>query len=163
MSRVVTVFGSKGGREVLTLVVLVILAALWAVVLVPPLLLSRTARVRTSDSIGDFNYRLDVLGRTNGTRRVRAASLPPVGRAARRRRDVLRGLLIAVAGSGLLALATNTGVVWALFGLTVLALGAFFGLWAYARQLHNERAAKVHPMRRHPSYQARERRLAASS
>jgi len=47
-------------------VVLVILAALWAVVLLPPLLRSRAERV--NDSIGDFNYRLDVLGRTNGVR-----------------------------------------------------------------------------------------------
>ena len=44
--------------------VLIILAALWAVVLVPPLLRSRSQR--TADSIVDFNYKLDVLGRTNG-------------------------------------------------------------------------------------------------
>ena len=37
---VVSVFENKGGREALTLVVLVILAALWAVVLLPPLLRS---------------------------------------------------------------------------------------------------------------------------
>jgi hypothetical protein len=48
----------------LTLPVLIILAALWAVVLVPPLLRSRSQR--TADSIVDFNYKLDVLGRTNG-------------------------------------------------------------------------------------------------
>ena len=44
--------------------VLIILAVLWAVVLVPPLLRSR--RQRTADSIVDFNYTLDLLGRTNG-------------------------------------------------------------------------------------------------
>jgi hypothetical protein len=48
----------------LTLPVLIILAVLWAVVLVPPLLRSR--RQRTADSIVDFNYTLDLLGRTNG-------------------------------------------------------------------------------------------------
>jgi len=48
----------------LTLPVLIILAVLWAVVLVPPLLRSRSQR--TADSIVDFNYTLDLLGRTNG-------------------------------------------------------------------------------------------------
>jgi hypothetical protein len=132
---------------------LVILAALWAVVLVPPLLRSRTARSRSSDSIGDFNSRLDLLRRTNGAPGMPMSARPAVGRAARRRRDVLRGLLIAVVGSGLLAIATSAAIVWAFFVLAVLALAAFFGLWAYARQLQLERAAKVHPMRRHPSYQ----------
>jgi hypothetical protein len=37
---------------------------LWAVVLLPPLLRSRTQH--TADSIVDFNFKLDVLGRTNG-------------------------------------------------------------------------------------------------
>ena len=50
----------RGGREVLTLPVLIILAVLWAVVLMPPLLRSRSQR--TADSIVDFNYKLDVLG-----------------------------------------------------------------------------------------------------
>jgi hypothetical protein len=48
----------------LTLPVLIILAVLWAVVLVPPLLRSRGQR--TADSIVDFNRKLDVLGQTNG-------------------------------------------------------------------------------------------------
>jgi hypothetical protein len=135
----------------LTFVVLVILAALWAVVLLPPLLRSRSER--STDSIGDFNYRLGVLGRTNGARHARSMSTPVAGRAARRRRDVLRALLIAVGVTGLLALATNARMVWALHALADLVLLAFFGLWAWARSLAAERAAKVHPMRRHPSYQ----------
>ena len=44
--------------------VLIILAVLWAAVLIPPLLRSRSQR--TADSIVDFNYTLDLLGRTNG-------------------------------------------------------------------------------------------------
>ena len=44
--------------------VLIILAVLWAVVLIPPLLRSRSQR--TADSIVDFNYTLNLLGRTNG-------------------------------------------------------------------------------------------------
>ena len=50
--------------------VLIILAVLWAVVLVPPVLRARSQR--SADSIVDFNYKLDVLGRTGGNRRRRA-------------------------------------------------------------------------------------------
>ena len=49
-------------------------AWLWAVVLLPPMLLSRAERA--NDSIGDFNYRLDVLGRTNGALRVQIPQDP---------------------------------------------------------------------------------------
>jgi len=58
--------------------VLFILAVLWAVVLVPPLLRSRSQR--SADSIVDFNYKLDVLGKTNGhleIENVSAASQRP--------------------------------------------------------------------------------------
>jgi hypothetical protein len=132
----------------LTLVVLVILAALWAVVLLPPLLRSRTER--TTDSIGDFNFRLNVLGRTNGAvgfRATRSGAGPE--RAAKRRRDVIRVLLIAVGVSGLLALATNSAFVWAVNVLADIALAAFFGLWAWARSVQADRALKVRPIPAH--------------
>jgi hypothetical protein len=63
----------------LTLPVLIILAVLWAVVLLPPLLRSRSQR--SADSIVDFNYKLDMLGQTNGNRRSfrRRAALPDPG------------------------------------------------------------------------------------
>ena len=128
----------------MTLLVLVILAVLWAVVLLPPLLRSRTGR--TTDSIGDFNHRLGVLGRTNGAVKQNTASglpRPRVGGAAKRRRDVLRVLLFAVGVSGLLGLATGASLVWAVFGVSALALVAFFGLWVYSRSVAAE-ATKVH-------------------
>jgi hypothetical protein len=128
----------------LTLVVLVILAALWAVVLLPPLLRSRTER--TSDSIGDFNFRLDALGRTNGALHFQAMRSNPGERAAKRRRDVTRVLLIAVGVSGLLALATNLAPVWALNVLADIALLGFFSLWAWARSVQADRALKVRPI-----------------
>jgi hypothetical protein len=128
----------------LTLVVLVILAALWAVVLLPPLLRSRTER--TNDSIGDFNYRLDVLGKTNGALRVDTMRAVPGQRSAKRRRDVMRALIIAVGVTGLLALATNLSLLWALNVVADLSLLAFFGLWVYARQLQLERTRKVRHM-----------------
>ena len=59
--------------------VLIILAVLWAVVLLPPLLRSRSQR--SADSIVDFNYKLDMLGQTNGNRRGfrRRAAVPNAG------------------------------------------------------------------------------------
>ncbi len=128
--------------------VLVILAALWAVVLLPPLLRSRAERA--NDSIGDFNHRLDVLGRTNGALRATGAQarVSSGARAAKRRRDVLRTLLAVVGGFGLLAIATKSVIVWALFIVSALAFGAFCALWAYARSLQMERTVKVRAMQR---------------
>ena len=87
------------------MLVLVILAALWAVVLVAAACCeSRTER--SNDSIGDFNYRLDVLGHTNGTvtrrrRRVSAPACRPRRRVMRRSADVLRRSAAGVAATSL--------------------------------------------------------------
>jgi hypothetical protein len=125
-------------------VVFVILAALWVVVLLPPLLRSRT--VRSNDSIGDFNNRLDMLGRTNGALRPDAMRVPPAARLAKRRRDVARVLLLSAIGTGLLAVATNLPLMWALNLLADLALVGFFGLLVWIRSVQNERALKVRTM-----------------
>jgi hypothetical protein len=143
-------------------VVLVILAALWAVVLLPPMLRSRAERA--NDSIGDFNYRLDVLGRTNGALRVQGARprVSPGQRAAKRRRDVLRTFLATVGGLGLLAMATHATIAWALFFVSVIAFGAFGALWAWARSLQMDRAAKVRSMQHQPAPEWAFRRAASS-
>ena len=143
--------------------VLVILAALWAVVLLPPLLRSRAERA--NDSIGDFNYRLDVLGRTNGGLNAPGARprVSPGQRAAKSRRDVLRAVLAAVGGLGLLAMATNAGIVWALFLVSALVFGAFGALWAWARSVQVERMLKVRSMQRPPAHDWVLRRAASSS
>ena len=142
--------------------VLFILAVLWAVVLVPPFLRSRSQH--TADSIVDFNYKLDVLGRTNGHLEIENVSsgvtappsperflLPAIQasaaqRSARRRRDVLRGLTGAVTVSLLLAAATHAPIAW---GVQILVdgLGAtYLALWAWLRTLEVERTAKVRYM-----------------
>jgi len=146
----------------LTLVVLVILAALWAVVLLPPMLRSRAERA--NDSIGDFNYRLDVLGRTNGALRATGAQprVSPGRRAAKRRRDVLRTLLAVVGGFGLLAMATQATIAWVLFLVSALAFAAFGALWAWARSIQMERATKVRSMQRQPAPDWVLRRAASS-
>jgi hypothetical protein len=159
----------------LTLPVLIILAALWAVVLVPPLLRSRSQR--TADSIVDFNYKLDVLGRTNGNLdlpqtvpspappaysrdplpaaapRVAPAPAPLVvgrpgaaERSAKRRRDLVRGFSLAIIISLLLATATRSPAAWALQMVVDLLAGIYALLWAYARSAQAERAEKVRYM-----------------
>jgi len=64
----------------LTLVVLLVLAVLWAVVLLPPLLRSRMTSTRSVDSIGEFNYKLGVLSRTGSSATPSAMLAPPVVR-----------------------------------------------------------------------------------
>lgn len=148
--------------------VLIILAVLWGVVLVPPLLRSRSQR--TADSIVDFNYKLDVLGRTNGNRRSlrRRAPQPPdalqvplparsgvagpvpasgaAQRSAKRRRDVFRGLALAVSCTFLLAISVHSSLAWALQIFVDLFAVAYVALWAWARSVQAERADKVRYM-----------------
>jgi hypothetical protein len=153
--------GTKAVERLLThVLVLAILAVLWAIVLLPPLLRSRTGRA--NDSIGDFNHRLDLLGRTNGAVGSPAVASSPRRRALKRRRDVTRVLLSAAGLTGVLALASNMALMWALHVVVDLALIGFFALWTWARSVQAERALKV---RRIPARAARDLALrrAASS
>jgi hypothetical protein len=175
----------------LTLVVLLVLAALWGVVLLPPLLRSRSTRSVSSDSIGEFNYKLGVLSQTNGTapaarpsRRSRmqrplpvTASRPlPHGarttnapysmsaayRAAKRRADIVRGLVIAVALTMGLAYLTGSPLVWGVQLLADACLVAFLGLWAWARNLQSDRAQTVRYLPRRHAPELAFRRTASS-
>ena len=148
--------------------VLFILAVLWAVVLVPPLLRSRSQH--SADSIVDFNYKLDVLGRTNGnlddagadagilSARMAPSPLPSALRAsaaqrsALRRRDVLRALTMSIAATLVLAAVTRTGAAWALQILVDVLVATYLALWVWLRTLQVERTEKVHymPERRAP-------------
>jgi hypothetical protein len=134
----------------LTLVVLVILAACWAVVLVPPLLRARTER--STDPITDFNFRLGVLGRTNGS--LDMARSPKVResrttRATQRRRLVLQILAGGVAVTLLTAYVTEAPIFWALQVVADLLLVTFLALWAYVRSLRMEHAVKVREIPQH--------------
>jgi len=149
--------------------VLFILAVLWAVVLVPPLIRNRSQR--TADSIVDFNYKLDVLGRTNGnldevepagailSARMAPSPLPlaisasAAQRSARRRREIVRSLMVAVTISLLLAAITHAAAAWGLQIFVDVAAATYFGLWAWARTAQVERAEKVRymPERRAPA------------
>lgn len=143
--------------------VLALLVAAWVVVLAPPLLKSR-GNPRSGDSIGDFNYRLGVLGRANGTGtgpavgrtgQLPALSAPqsplyaPAPRlsaaqsSARRRRDCFTVLGGAAAITFLLAVASGSGAVWKLQILADVMLGAYAALYMWYRQAAAERLAKV--------------------
>jgi hypothetical protein len=126
--------------------------------------LLRSRAERANDSIGDFNHRLDVLGRTNGQLRVPGAQtrVAPGERAAKRRRDVLRTLLAVVGGLALVAVATHMMIAWALFFASALALAAFCGLWAWARSVQMERAMKVHTLHQRRAPELALRRAATS-
>jgi hypothetical protein len=75
---------------------------------------------------------------------------------------VLRVLLIAVGATGLLALATNFMLLWALFVISVTALLAFFGLWAWSRSIAAEQMVKVQRMPPHRPREVPLRRAASS-
>ncbi len=136
------------------MLVLVILAVVWAAVLVPPFVRNRRDG-RPDNSVLSFRAQLSTLERaTPGTTLRPYAS---VGRPApaprtsaavkRRRRDVLVGLGGATAFSLLLALAFGG----ALLTLFFLATASAFGLYVYAlRQMQMralERQAKVRTLR----------------
>ena len=152
--------------------VLLVLAALWAVVLVPPVLRSRSQR--SADSIGDFAHRLGVLRRTNGSggssvvagpRRppeVHAFGGSPTGavfgaaavarrrEAARRRQNVLAALVVGAAVSLVGAVLGGDPSLWVLHLLVDAALVAYGGLLAYYRRVAmSAPRAPVHELHRH--------------
>lgn len=136
------------------MLVLVILAVVWAAVLVPPFVRNRRDG-RPDNSVLSFRAQLSTLERaTPGTTLrpyaspTRPASAPRASAAVkRRRRDVLVGLAGATAFSLLLVLAFGGAVLTLLF----LATASAFGLYVYAlRQMQMraiERQAKVRTLR----------------
>ena len=131
---------------------LVILAGVWAAVLVPPILKSRREG-RPGSSVTMFRAQLSTLERATPGSRLSAVPTYAVPRspvapldARRRRRDVLMGLLGGSAVTLLLAVAFG-GFFTFLFVLTA----GLCGVYVYAlRQIHlrsMERAVKVRPLR----------------
>ena len=158
----------------MAIVVLLILAVLWAVVLVPPLVRSRIQQ--SGDSIDDFNYRLGVLSRTNGTvpampdPRSPAAfaprpvtdTTPSLSPAAKRRRDVLTVLAAAVAATFILASVSGASILWAVQVLSDVLLIAYVGLLAWFRSLSVERDRTVRYLPHHAPAELALRRTASS-
>jgi hypothetical protein len=163
---------------VTTVLVLVILAAIWAAVLVPPYLQNRR-ETRPGDSIASFRSQLSVLERTTPSGRASAASrldLPrydsrraPVGagqvrrpvqqpsqiamrraEVRRRRRDVFLTLLGAVGVTFVLALALG-GSVWMLHVLVDVVFAGYVGLLVKIQQEAVEKDEKVRYLQTAPA------------
>ena len=145
--------------------VLLILAVIWAAVLVPPMLRAR-AESSPVDSIGAFRRQLSVLQRTapapaTGAHRI-APYFPPAGvqppapvartaeralrisrsRARQRRRQIFLGLAAAVPVSAAGALVSG-GIAWIMPVLVSALLITYVGLLVRARNLAAEREMKV--------------------
>lgn len=128
--------------------VLLILAALWAAVLVPPLLRARADRVTP---VGDFASRLDVLGRAVPSTRPRRsvshnayavglARVPGVmSPTQRRRRDVLVVLGTVTGVVFLLALFTRSALTLLVLVLMLGVSGAYIGMLVQIRRREQER------------------------
>ena len=152
------------------MLVLVILAAIWAAVLLPPYLQNRR-ETRPGDSIATFRTQLSVLERaTPGGRSASLARLdvgryeppryvPPAARRAagrpapsqaamrraevrRRRRDVFLTLLGAVGVTFLLAVVLG-GSVWMLHLVVDVAFLAYVGMLVSLQQQAAEKDEKV--------------------
>lgn len=126
---------------------LIVLAGVWAVVLVPPYVRKRSAR--TSDSIVSFHQHLSTLSRTHGgepvaTRSAATGGVSPAARnsARQRRRDVLFLLGGAVVVTLLLAVALGGLAVWLHLGADAL-LGGYIYLLVQMRKTDALRSGKV--------------------
>lgn len=146
----------------MTLLVLIILAVIWAAVLLPPYLQNRSEN-RPADSISTFQRQLSVLERRSagapaGTARpplrpvvpgyaathaarIQAARMSRA-EARRRRRDVLF-TLVGAAGLTLLLAVLLGGSVWLLHLAVDAALGGFVYLLYQQNQRALERQHKV--------------------
>ena len=149
---------------------LLILAVVWAAVLVPPWLRSR-ADARPADSIGAFRHRLHVLERTGpiGSRRApmvpsrpevagyapamrRTAGAAPRSpmvatsaraRTQRRRRDIFVGLLAAMVTSLVLGFVPSLRILWVVHLLVDAMFVAYVALLVHMRNQAAERDMKV--------------------
>ncbi len=145
---------------------LLILAIVWAVVLIPPWLRNR-ADARPADSISAFRHRLSVLERTGpiGARRmpmissrpdvsgfvparrpaVRSAmaAYPARARTQRRRRDIFVGMLAAMVASLVLGFIPALRILWVVHLLVDCMFVTYVALLVHMRNQAAEREMKV--------------------
>ena len=146
--------------------VLLLLGAIWAAFLLPPLLRARSEH-RPHGSIVDFRRQLNVLGRTTpvspslGLRPSQPATRPAMGltppaayapvtrpsrrasTAAKRRRDVFFGLLALMAGSLVLSFVPAFGFLLVVHLVLDVLFVAYVAALVYLRNLAAEREMKV--------------------
>lgn len=138
----------------MSLVVLLILAVVWAVFLIPQVVRARAEKT-PADSIGAFRTQLSVLERATpapwgrptpaATARFAPIPAPRTGRStvAKRRRDVVFALLIAMGGTLLLGMIPALRVMLGLHLVLDALFVAYLGLLARARTVTVERDMKV--------------------
>lgn len=146
--------------------VLIVLAAVWAAFLLPPILRARSEH-RPSGSITDFRRQLHVLARSAPAGNVAPQAIPgrvvPIrphgpthtpapaaplrlGRnrsTVKRRRDIFVGLLVAMAGSLVLGFLEPLRILWTIHLLLDVLFAAYVGALVYLRNLAVERDMKV--------------------
>lgn len=141
-------------------VILLVLAAVWVAVLIPPIVRAR-ADIRPTGSVSDFHRQLQVLARTTpygpsahssltytatdaaGPLYRFAPRMSPRQRSIRRRRDILVGLAVGSLGSLVLGFLPAFRVLWFVhLGADVLLAG-YIGALIYMRNAAAERAEKV--------------------
>lgn len=148
--------------------VLIVLAAVWAAFLLPPILRAR-AEHRPSGSITDFRRQLHVLARSAPAGGLAPQAIPgrvvpirPLGpthapfaapatplrlgrsrQTIKRRRDIFVGLLVAMAGSLVLGALPPLRILWTINLLLDVLFVAYVGALVYLRNLAAEREAKV--------------------
>ncbi len=139
--------------------VLLLLAAIWAAVLIPPMLRARSES-RPAGSITDFRRQLRVLGRTGpsvlapahslhrpdltAARRIDYTVRPRRGsRAIKRRRDIFMGLLTVMGGSLVLGVLPPLRVLWVVHVIADVLFAAYVAALVYVRNLSAERETKV--------------------
>jgi hypothetical protein len=156
-----------------TILVLFILAVMWAAVLVPPMMRNRQDIGRSRDSVGTFRSQLSTLGRTGPVVYAPASRLDtgrgPIGssveassptisttvaapggmprsshEAERRRRDIIRVLAAAAVLSLIVALLMPSALAWLLHLSIDVLLGAYVVMVARLRSMTMERDQKVH-------------------
>ena len=148
-------------------VVLIVLAAVWAAFLLPPILRARSEH-RPSGSITDFRRQLHVLARSTPAGNVAPQAIPgrvvpirPLGpthapthaatplrlgrsrQTVKRRRDIFVGLLAAMVGSLVLGFLEPLRILWSIHLVLDLLFVAYVGALVYLRNLAAEREMKV--------------------
>ena len=123
----------------MTIPVLIILGALWAAVLVPPLL--RAHADSKSTSIGELSNKLGVLNKNNSAMKLKTSTysslVPNKGKVqnlnkssttAKRRKDILLALGIACLVTLVLAFFTSNILLWVLNIILDICLGSYIYL-----------------------------------
>lgn len=143
--------------------VLIVLAAVWAAFLLPPILRARSEH-RPSGSISDFRRQLHVLSKTSPSGQLAPApyaarvvpirqgpGAPPsaplrLGRnrsTVKRRRDIFVGLLAVMAGTLVLGFVPQLRMLWAMHVVVDVLFAAYVASLVYLRNQAAEREMKV--------------------